>query len=109
MLVRAGEKVAAIGEADLAAELDGNLFEGFQGLLKDIHHSHLVCEADHDVETRGVEGERVRLVLEYLTDVKGAGVIVPDADSFVSTASTDKLLLNAHIHAIDGTGMEWEH
>jgi hypothetical protein len=56
MLVRAGEEVAAIGEADLAAELDGNLFESFQSLLKDIHHSHLVCEADHDVETRGVEG-----------------------------------------------------
>ena len=109
MLVSASEEVTTVRKPDLSAELDWNLFESLESLLEDIHHADFICKANYDMETRRMESERVCLVLENLTDFESTSVIVPDAHSLVSSASSNQLLLYANVHAVDGTGMDqWD-
>lgn len=56
-----------------------------------------------------MECQRVCFVLENFTNLQSLGVIVPDANSLISTASAYKLLLDANVHAVDATGMEREY
>lgn len=69
MLVGARKEMPTVREADLATQLDRDLFESLQTLLENVHHTHLVGKADHHVEARRVEGKRVSLILEDLANI----------------------------------------
>jgi hypothetical protein len=57
-----------------------------------------------------MEGYRVSLVVEHLTNLEAWWVgVVPHSDGLINTASSDQLLLDADVHAVDGSGVEWEN
>lgn len=56
MLVSTGKHMTSIGESNLPAPLDWQLFERLQGFWKDIHHSDLISKPNHNMEASGVEG-----------------------------------------------------
>lgn len=99
--------MTTIGELDFSASFDADGVESLQSLLEDIHEANSVSESYDDVEARGVEGHAVRLVIELLTDLQGGWIgVVPDSDCFIDGASGDHVLLDADVHALDGSGVE---
>lgn len=108
VLISACEQMASIWEPNLSTALDWDFLERFQALLKYVHHSDFICESNDDMEARGMESQTKSFILEGLTDVKSLLLVVPDSHSLVDTASTYQVLLNADIHAMDGSWMEGE-
>jgi len=111
VLGSAGEQVATIGESDLTAAFDSNGLEWLQAVLEDVHHSDAIGEADDDVEAGWVEGHAIGLIVEYLADfqLKWAWIgIVPYPNRLIDGTGSDKILLDAYVHALDGPGVEWE-
>lgn len=57
-----------------------------------------------------MESNTVSLIIEELANLKRRSLvwsIVPNSDSLINRASNNKILLDANIHSLDGSGMEW--
>jgi hypothetical protein len=89
VLISACEQMTSIRKSNLSAALDWDFLEGLQALLEYVHHSDFVCEADYDMEARGMESQTEGFILECLTDVKSLLLVVPNPHCLVNTASTN--------------------
>ena len=68
--LHACKQVTTIGEDDLTARLDANVFVLLDGVLEHVHHAHTIVEADHNLEASWVEGHTVGTFLELLVDLQ---------------------------------------
>ena len=101
--------MSTIRENDLSALLDGNIFILLNTLVKHVHHSDAVVEADNDLETSWVEGHANRILSEPLVDLKlkaEGWAVAPDFDGLIRGASGDQVLLDTDIHTGDGPRVE---
>ena len=104
----ASEQVTTVRESDFSASLDWNSVVRLETLLEDIHHSDSISETDNQVETWWMEGYTVGLIWVLLADLKNWWVgVVPNSDRLISRASNNEVLLDADIHTLDGSWMEW--
>ena len=70
-VVLAGEKVATIGENDLTALLDLELFVSNQLLaLKNIHETDCVAETNNQVDAARVKSDRMGLLLGLVAELR---------------------------------------
>ena len=67
--LHACEQVSTIGEDNLTAGFDADVFVLLDGVLEHVHHAHTIVEADHNLETSWVEGHTVGTFLELLVDL----------------------------------------
>ena len=73
--------MATVGEPNLSTTFDWNCMEGFQSLLKNIHHSYSISETNDQMKARWMESYTVSFVWILLTDLKSWWVrVVPDSD-----------------------------
>ena len=68
--LHACEQVSTIGEDNLTARLDADVFVLLDGVLKDVHHAHTIVKTDHNLEASWVEGYTVGTFLELLVDLQ---------------------------------------
>ena len=102
--LHACEQVSTIGEDNLTAGFDADVFVLLDGVLKDVHHANSIVEADNNLEASWVEGYTVGTFLELLVDLQLEAVrwtVAPNLNSLVRGACRNQVLLNADIHARD--------
>ena len=107
--LHASKQVTTIGENNLTARLDADVLVLLNRVLEHVHHSYSIVETNHDLEASWVEGHTISTLLELLVDLQlkaNLRIVAPDLDCLVGGASGDQVLLNAHVHACDGTGVE---
>lgn len=86
------------------------MMERLETLLEDVHHSYSICETNNNMETRWMEGYTVGLVIVRSTNLEGWSLVllvVPNSYSLVNRASGYKVLLDANIHTLDSSRVEW--
>mmetsp|Transcript_33304 Transcript_33304/g.77974 ORF Transcript_33304/g.77974 Transcript_33304/m.77974 type:complete len:274 (+) Transcript_33304:2265-3086(+) len=91
----------AVGELALAARLDRKLLEGAHVVHDHVEEAHLVAEAHQQVEAGGVQGERMRLLVEVLGQLEGLVDVIPHAHALVEAAGCDEGLAHASVDAGD--------
>ena len=105
------KEMTTIGESNLSATLDSNVMEWLKALLEHIHHSHSVGETNNDMESRRMESNTVGLVVVRSADLKSWGLIlsliVPNSHSLIDRASSNQVLLDTDIHALDSSRVKW--
>mmetsp|Transcript_38427 Transcript_38427/g.75050 ORF Transcript_38427/g.75050 Transcript_38427/m.75050 type:complete len:225 (+) Transcript_38427:870-1544(+) len=100
-----------VRELALAAGLDGKLLEGPHVVHDDVEQPHLVAETHQEVQARGVQRERVRLLVEVFCELERLVDIVPHPDALVQPARSHERLADAcvdpgDLSRVEGRGEE---
>lgn len=104
------EEMTTIRESNFSATLYCDCLIGLETLLEDVHHTNSIGETYDQMESRWVEGYTVGLVVEEFTNLKLWWVeVVPNTNRLIDGAGSNKILLDADIHTLDGSGVEWEN
>ena len=109
LVVLAGEEMTTVGEHNLTALLDRQLLVLDKGTVQNVHHANLVAEADHDVESTGVERQRMRLKVALVAEFRlehVAGSVGPQPDGTIRRAGSHEFLFDADVEAVDLLGVE---
>jgi hypothetical protein len=102
--------LAAVGELDLTT-----VFDGLNGLIvehlvvKNVHHFNALLETSHNVESRGVQSERVSLFREGLLKFKLELIVIivgPNSDRAIVRAGRNELLLYANVQPMNLLAVE---
>lgn len=107
VLICASEQMSPMRKSNLSTALNWDFLEGFQTLLEYIHHSHFISESNNDMESRWMKSQTEGFILKALTNFQSLLLIIPNSNCFIDTASTNQMLLNADIHSMDGSWVEW--
>jgi len=107
-----GKQVTTMGEFDLTALFDLDIFVGSKILLKQIHHADTLIETNDQMETTRVERNTIGLFFEMLIDLKikaVLGCVGPNLYRPIDTGGRDKWLLDAGVHTVNLAGMERQY
>ena len=109
LVILASKEMATVRENNLTALLDWQLFVLDEGSVQNVHHAHLVAEANDDVQSAGVERQSMRFEVALVAELRLehiASSVRPQPDCTIRRASCDELLLDADVEAMNLLGVE---